>query len=531
MSIKGYKNAFSGIEPSKELHDSLVEAVLEEENTMKMEDRERKQIKQTKQTKRTGYTRHVRPRLVAACAAVMILCVSMTAAAAFDLNDIFQGFFKKEVAAEKGGNEVSAVPLEAGDDFLNSAGNVIHEETTGNGLKLTLRGTVGDGNVLYAALDVETEDGSPFSPEQAGSVQSYRFEEVMLEGEGIGGGELNRRYCGLERIDDGSVQGKATFLMSEMLENDFKGKTIKMSLRNLMVENNEIIDLGMDKSIWELAQEFEPLKIHEAQGNGGLMINSYSTEEDAEGNVNAHESFMVEKTDKRIAFSSKYPEARISNMGIWKGQYEDNLIVNLELGGELDWDLLEQKPLIVMDRRTGQVLDGDSGALAIGNGAEEDYFPGMEGQADIVGDDYISCRYCFNGIGESQAKNAVFALGGDGSYDELFGGEWSLSFTVDYEDTMKTWELKEKAMVGNMEIKKVQISPVSAVLEFDTLSDDEVEFEDVSLKLKDGSLVGCNAMSWDSNENGGSPCRVIWKSVVDLEEIESIIVNGTEIKL
>ena len=36
MSIKGYKNAFSGIEPSKELHDSLLQAVLEEEN-MKME--------------------------------------------------------------------------------------------------------------------------------------------------------------------------------------------------------------------------------------------------------------------------------------------------------------------------------------------------------------------------------------------------------------------------------------------------------------------------------------------------------------
>lgn len=525
MSIKGYKNAFSGIEPSKELHDSLLYAVLNEENEMKMEDRGRKQMK------RSGRTRHVRPRLIAACAAVMILCVSMTAAAAFDLNDIFQGFFKKEVASEKGGNEASAVPLEAGNDFLNSAGNVIHEETTGNGLKLTLRGTVGDGNVLYAALDVETEDGSPFSPKREGSVQSYRFEEVMLEGEGIGGDELNRIYCGLERIDDGSVPGKATFLLSEMLKNDMKGKEIKMSLRNLMAESNEIVDMGMDKTIWELMQEFEPLKIREARESAGLRVESYSTEEDAAGNVNAHESFMVEKTDKRLSFSSKYPEARISNMGIYKGQYEDNLIVNLELGGELDWDLLDQKPLIVIDRRNGQVLDGSSGALAIGNGAEEDYFPGMEGQADIVGDDYISCRYCFNNIGESQVKNAVFALGGDGSYDELFGGEWGLSFTVDYEDTMKIWELQEKAVVGNVEIKKVQISPVSAVLEFDILSDEKAEFEDVSLKLKDGSQVGWNGMSWDSDENSGSLCRVIWKSVVDLEEVESITVNGVEIGL
>ena len=506
MSIKGYKNAFSGIEPSKELHDSLLYTVLNEENEMKMEDRGRKQMK------RSGRTRHVRPRLIAACAAVMILCVSMTAAAAFDLNEIFQGFFKKEVASEKGGNEVAEVPLKAGDDFLASAGNVIHEETAGNGLKLTLRGTVGDGNVLYAALDVETEDGSPFN-------------------EAIAGDGLDRRYCGLERIDDGSVPGKATFLMSEIFENDMKGKEIKMSLKNLMAESNEIVDMGMDKTVWELMQEFEPLKIREAEGNGGVRIDSYSTEEDAQGNVNAHESFMVEKTDKRIAFSSTYPEARISNLGIWKGQYEDNLIVNMDLGGELDWDLLDQKPLIVVDRRSGQVLGEGAGAAAIGNGAEEDYFPGMEGQADIVGDDYISCRYCFNNIGESQAKNAVFALGGDGSYDELFGGEWSLSFTVDYEDTMKTWELKETASIGNAEIKKVQISPASAVVEYDTLSDEEVEFEDIYLKLKDGNQVNWNAMSQDSGEDGAKSLRIIWKSVVDLDEIESIVVNGTSITL
>lgn len=524
MSIKGYKNAFSGIEPSKELHDSLLYAVLNEENEMKMEDRGRKQMK------RSGRTRHVRPRLIAACAAVMILCVSMTAAAAFDLNDIFKGFFKKEVVSEKDGNETSAVPLKAGDDFLASAGNVIHEETAGNGLKLTLRGTVGDGNVLYAALDVETEDGSPFNAGQEGIVQSYRFEEVMLEGEAIAGDGLDRRYCGLERIDDGSVPGKATFLMSEIFENDMKGKEIRMSLKNLMAESNEIVDMGMDRTVWELMQEFEPLKIREAEGNGGVRMDFYSTEEDAQGNVNTHESFMVEKTDKRIAFSSTYPEARISNLGIWKGQYEDNLIVNIDLGGELDWDLLDQKPLIVVDRRSGQVL-GDSGAAAIGNGAEETYFPGMEGQADIVGDNYISCRYCFNNIGESQAKNAVFALGGDGSYDELFGGEWSLSFTVDYEGTMKTWELKETAAIGNAEIKKVQISPVSAVVEYDTLSDEKVEFEDISLKLKDGNQVNWNAMSWVSEEDGAKSLRVLWKSVVDLEEIEAIVVNGTSIPL
>lgn len=120
---------------------------------------------------------------------------------------------------------------------------------------------------------------------------------------------------------------------------------------------------------------------------------------------------------------------------------------------------------------------------------------------------------------------------GNGSYDELFGGEWSLSFTVDYEDTMKTWELKETASIGNAEIKKVQISPVSAVVEYDTLSDEEVEFEDISLELKDGNQVKWNAMSQNSQEDGVKSLRVLWKSVVDLDEIEAIVVNGTSIPL
>jgi len=185
----------------------------------------------------------------------------------------------------------------------------------------------------------------------------------------------------------------------------------------------------------------------------------------------------------------------------------------------------------VMDRRTGEVLDGSSGALAIGNGAEEGYFPGMENQADIVGDNYISCRYRFDGIGESQTKNAVFALGGDGSFEELFAGEWTLDFTVDYEDTMKTWALKEEAAAGCLSIKEISISPVSGIVKFDTLSDEKVEFDKIILNRKDGTSVKANAMSWDSDAQQAKEVRVLWESVVDLEDMESITVNGTTISL
>ena len=66
MSIKEYKRSFSGIKPSKELHDSLVDAVLKEEQGMR----------------KVNQRKFFVPRLAAACTAVMILGGSMTVAAA-----------------------------------------------------------------------------------------------------------------------------------------------------------------------------------------------------------------------------------------------------------------------------------------------------------------------------------------------------------------------------------------------------------------------------------------------------------------
>ena len=164
MSIKEYKKAFSGIEPDQQTRDALIAQILKEEE----------------QKRRTG-KRTLRPGILAACIAAMVLCLSVTAAAAFDLNDIFQGFFRRQAvsgegAAAESGKAQETVPLSSDDAFLASAGNAIYEEASGNGLKLTVRGTVSDGDALYAAIDVETEDGAAFSKEQEEVLKSYTFE-------------------------------------------------------------------------------------------------------------------------------------------------------------------------------------------------------------------------------------------------------------------------------------------------------------------------------------------------------------------
>ena len=69
-------------------------------------------------------------------------------------------------------------------------------------------------------------------------------------------------------------------------------------------------------------------------------------------------------------------------------------------------------------------------------------------------------RYCFNNIGENQLKNAVMALGGTGSYEELVSGIWELNFTVNYEETMKTWAFNGENQASGLPVKKIAVSPL-----------------------------------------------------------------------
>lgn len=513
MSIKEYKKAFSGIEPDQQTRDALIAQILKEEE----------------QKRRTG-KRTLRPGILAACIAAMVLCLSVTAAAAFDLNDIFQGFFRRQAvsgegAAAEAGKAQETVPLSSDDAFLASAGNAIYEEASGNGLKLTVRGTVSDGNALYAAIDVETEDGAAFSKEQEEVLKSYTFEEVWLQ---VEGGE--RQRCALTRIDDGSVQGKAVFLLAETCDTDLNGKQVSLSLSNLLMGTNEVVDMGMDRTLGELMTEFEPL------AEGSIAETGSSVEADEDGNEVSHQSFIAARTDKRIRFSDTFPEAALSNLGIWTdASGKDCLLLNLELGGELTDSLLDQKPLLLVDSRTGQELSVSSESTSIGEDYAQYLFPELDGQSDLSGapgqETITARRYCFNNIGENQLKNAVLALGGTGSYEELVSGIWELNFTVNYEETMKTWAFNGENQASGLPVKKIAVSPVSALVEFDTLSDETPVLESAMLNLKNGSQIGAQEMREERSEGNTGKYRILWESVVNVEEIESISLNGTVISL
>ena len=504
MSIKEYKKAFSGIEPDKEVRDALVERIMEEE-------------RQSRRTER----RRLRPGIAAACAAVMVLCLSATAAAAFDINDMFQGFFRRQAAS---GEAAGTVPLSPDDAFLASAGNAVYDETSGNGLKLAVRGTVSDGNVLYAAIDVETEDGSAFSPRQEGILKSYTFEEVWLQVEGGG-----RQRCSLERIDDGSEQGRAVFLLAETCAADLNGKQVSLSLSNLMMGTNEVVDMGMDRTLGELMSEFDPLTESTVAESG------QSVETDEDGNESCCQNFIAARTDKRIRFSDTFPEAALSNLGIWTDDAGNvDLLLNLELGGELTDSLLDQKPLLLADARTGQELSSSCTSESIEEEYAEYLFPGLENQSDFAdeyGKEAAARRYCFNNISENQLKNAALAMGGAGSYENLVSGTWELDFTVNYEETMKTWAFDGENQASGLPVKKIAVSPVSALVEFDTLSDETPVLESAALNLKNGEQIKAQEIREEMNDGSAGKCRILWESVVNVEEIVSISLNDSVISL
>ena len=187
-----------------------------------------------------------------------------------------------------------------------------------------------------------------------------------------------------------------------------------------------------------------------------------------------------------------------------------------------------------MDARTGQELSGSSGATSIGEDYARELFPGLEGQSDFAdgtGQEVFARRYCFNNIGENQLENAVLALGGTGSYEELVSGFWELNFTVNFEETMQIWDFDGQIQAGELTVKKIGISPVSATVEFDTLSDKNVILENAALNLKNGGQIEAQAITEEAEDGKVGKCRILWESVADMEEIESISLNGTVISL
>ena len=106
-----------------------------------------------------------------------------------------------------------------------------------------------------------------------------------------------------------------------------------------------------------------------------------------------------------------------------------------------------------------------------------------------------------------------------------------MNFTVNYEETMKTWAFDGENQASGLPVKKIAVSPVSALVEFDTLSDENVVLERAALNLKNGNRIEAQAAVEEKASGDGVKYRVLWESVVNTEEIESVSLNDSVIFL
>ncbi len=421
-------------------------------------------------------------------------------AANFNINELFKGYFKEFKGTSGGEGNEALLSEPAADDniFLTEASQIIEQTTENNGLRMSLRGMVGDANSLFLALDVETVDGGAFSSETDNMLNAYTFDKVFLK---IDDADIGQ-YCNMTRIDDGSETGKATFMINETISNeavpDITGHHITLTINDMKKRSNKIISFDMEKDIAELLEQFPAL----TEENEGLQKN-----------------YILKKTSADVKFSKAYPNLAVNNMGMVQG----SLFVNLTLNGDITSEELSNQGLMVINRNTGEELS----IYGMSAKSMADSVGGLEGdqaQSDFdSNNDVISVRYQFQGIGsKQQLKDAVFAMGGKGFYEIIKPGEWNFDFTVNYTDTSHVYQTEEAT---------ITISPIALAILWkdDSMAEDTV-INQVNLELQDGTRVPVTGFSYGPDKEAYT-CKGMLPVLIDVEKVKAIWVNDKKLIL
>ncbi len=502
---------------------------------------------------------------------ILLLSTAGITAAASGVNvvDLFKGFFKEPVKQENGIPDkitdgynvtVTAAPLKEDSAFIQKASAVIQASTQANGLKLTARGVVGDSHNLFIAVDVETEDGSAFNPKQQSEVEGLSFNNVWL----LVNDNALGQYCYITRVDDSSEPGKATFVLRNSMELTDLSEDInhiQLSFTNLIQPSTEaVIDIGAQKNVLEIMNE-----LGEAQPEDfNFMGPRFKTKEDIDWYIDKREQigkeleekgeidrskkdydslygkqyeileklilergmipkYSMRRTKKQLTFCSKYPKLAISNIGILNNQ----LCAKFELNDDISFESFRDARIIMINKKTGNIIRGIEEAGAPVNGDDES-------QADFVNGKIISCSAQFSGVTfKEELKDYYFAFGGmDFSYQTLYEGEWKLDFDLSYTDTTKEYDVSEDFTFDGLRrrLTGISVSPISLQLKFKTSAEDKnitAETTDIiKIIMEDNSEVVINQYSWD--EEG---LNAVLPYVIDIDKIKAVDMNGSKIEL
>lgn len=574
MNQENYITAMNKIELSESFKEETINLLLNGEE----QDRNRR----NKLIKEKQYGYRTKGNFVKVALIIFVILVGMSGitVAAMQLNiiDIFKGYFVEPAGEEASvGNTpvnnqnalneiVTTKPLKKDDLFIEEASCIVYSSTSENGLKITVRGIVGDRRMAYFSVDVETEDGSHFSEKKENEVEGLTFSNVWLQVDDNTNGQ-----CYITRVDDRSEIGKATFILRNSIEFDeLEGNSIKHKISitfiNLIEPNYDtIVDIGATKSLYDIMEEIGEasdediyfmgtrysasseaeeikmeedkkwydetmLRIQEELKKSGIEKDTwdeyykefYSKLEEAVIERGLFTKYVIQRSDSQITFCSKFPELAVSNIGM----RNNSAVVKFEFNNSISYDKFIDARIILLNQKTGEIIEC-SGAGGVPMEKNDD------SQTDNTDYKEISCSAQFTGIiSKEELRDYVFAFGGDGySNNTLVEGEWKLDFNLDYTDTTRLYTVSDEVKLGGIirKLKNISISPISLLLQCEatTEENDISKLDDViKIVMLDGSAITIDNFSSDEDSYNS-----VLPMVIDLKQVDAIDINGIRIKL
>lgn len=426
------------------------------------------------------------------------------------------------------------VPVEEKLPLVEQAGSYINQTVTQNDVKVTVNGVVGDSDTVYLSIDVEDITGKALQTE--GGQLKFNSAYFHIDDGSEAGFYATGQYCWSERIDDGSIPSKATFLINEKtIVEDIIGKKATLVLTDLEeLTSAKATDIEMTyDNVYDIYSQFETVKDED-------FIEQAIPKESEKSTVNTPgfehyfdnyprnekgeviDGYALPYTDKEIAFSNKYPNTYVMNIGI----KDKNLYILVTSSVEEEGKSF--RDLALKNIVTGELipLNGSSGSICYVDGGLEYGF--TEPQKPNI---YYS-RFYFEGINSpEQLKDYVIETNAAINFQTVRKGEWRFDFDLSYQNTTKTFDVSSSCAIGEVNpvkfnISKIKISPISITVM--GTSDDIIYDTPATIKMKDGSTVELSHCSSDTRDNNSS-LKYIFPVVVDVDQVESVAVGDAVI--
>ncbi|WP_312832844.1 DUF4179 domain-containing protein [Sedimentibacter saalensis] len=394
--------------------------------------------------------------------------------------------------------------------YVNDMGTVIDKSSSSNGVTLNVANMVGDENSFYIIVELIKENGENFA--EKGNVD---FENLSLDFGGSGG------YTWYMTEDENPSDNKATFLLVGNTERKSAGRKLTLKASNFT-----------EYTIEDPSVDFDPygfLKRNADYQNQVLVENM-----NKESMVIPLDTQASEEEKQKIEFINNIIPSQIlpynnddiyteDNIGENKGIIVDNIgfaegklcirILREEYGNLSLGDFYFESKIDVEDRKYNEYSISEEYERK-----QYDYFIfDIKSMEELANYDFV-----YNTVNRKDTTT----------------GTWEVTFKADYKNATRTYNVNKKIEVEGKRylIKELKISPISLTVKLNNDIIDNIKNRGhnfngaVSVVMKDGSTAELS--SWGASTRPlTSTLNTIFQKPVDVNNIKSVIISGTEVTI